>query len=172
MSIRDTLKIFSGYPGQLSRLLQNTANISQEVAYLRGMISDLRRPSPFVLIFIQAVKVERQKPPTPVVPITPDATKGDYGFGDHWVERGPLVITDKPITLSISGEVPRIFSFQPDVPIANLHIAVICDIRMVRVEDICVANNHICPSIEAAPLAYYDGIVESANRITITTSLR
>ena len=171
-NLKETLKIFAGYPQQLSRILGYTASIDAQLgAMLSKLTQSLHKPSPFVLIFIQGVKAERQKLPAPMPPITPDPTR-DYGFEPYQDQRGPLVITTKPITLSVSGEVPRIFNFQPDVPIANLHIAVICDVRVVRIEDICVANNHICPSIEAAPLAYHDGIVDVANRITISTSLR
>ena len=55
----EKLHVLSGYP----RLLQNTVTISQEVAFLRGAIYERiqQRPWPFVLIFIQAVKVEKRK---------------------------------------------------------------------------------------------------------------
>jgi len=165
----EKLHVLSGYP----RLLQNTVTISQEVALLPGAIYERmqQRPWPFVLIFIQAVKVEKRKRE-----VTRESSEADKaqaiftGPGEYAVEEE--VITDKPITLSVSGEVPKVFSFQPDVAIANLQIAVICDVRMVRVDDICVANHHLCPAIEAAPLAYHAGIIGPWHRITISTSLR
>lgn len=171
MTLRDTIRIFNGYPGQLSRILGFVSSID---ATLGAIQSALRtpKPGPFVLVLIQAVKVERKTERVIKVAdpgIGPDDP--DYGFG-RIEPAGPFIITDKPITLAFSHEAPHTFNCQPDRPIAKLQIAVITDIRLVRIEAIVVANHHICPSIEGGPLSYHDGIVEVANRITIVTSLR
>ena len=102
---------------------------------------------PFVVILIQAVKV----------------IKYDDGF---------LVKTKLPVTLCASGYAPCCFFIQPDIPIANLQIAVICDVSKVAVRQILVGNQHVCPSLEAAPIAYYEYIVEPSIRITIDVITR
>lgn len=135
-----------------------------------------QRQKPFVLVFIQGVRVERKK--RAVVEPPNDDEKADhgfrpqedYGFGTYPQE--PYVITDKPITLSVSAYAPHTFSFQPDVPIANLQVAVICDVTRVRVDQIVVATQNLSPTVEAGPLSYADGIVAPYNRIVIVTSLR
>lgn len=179
MRLIETFKIYTGYPQQLSRILGFVNSIDAQLPALRATISDLlRRPHPFVLIFIQAVKVE-----TKIKSIKPSEadkagrlfTGEEYGPNNYGFEQTPVseyIITDKPITLVASGEAPYLFTFQPDVAIANLQVAVICDVRMIRIDDICVANHHICPTIEGAPLAYHAGIIHPWHRITIPTSLR
>lgn len=136
-----------------NRLVRVPVVLDEVVAEINRLSEYIRYPKepipnkPFVLIFIQAVKVIKD-------------------------DDGHMFKSKDPVTLAMSAYAPHTFSFQPDIPIANLQIAVICDVSKVMVRQIVIANQHVCPGIESAPLAYFEHIITPANKILIETIVR
>ncbi len=156
LSIKETFRIYTGYPGQLSRILGFVSSIDSQLGTLRA---SLKQPAPFVLILVNGFRVEKRE--------TKRSESLDHGFPEQ-----EEYITDKPVTMAVSAYAPHTFNFQPDVPIGNPQIGIICDVQRVRIDQIVAANQHLSPTIEGGPFAYADGIVGPWNRITIVTSLR
>lgn len=140
----NVLKRIVNIPNILDNLVTEFNSLGQSIKYPKT-ISEFKPP--FVVIFIQAVKVIKD-------------------------DDGTSVKTRLPVTLSFSGYAPNIFSFQPNIPIADLQIAIICDVSKVLISRIVVANVNICPSTDGAPLAYFNGIVDVCNRIMIDVTTR
>lgn len=143
MKLNELYNRLTRVPIVLDEVVRGINSLSEYIRYK----SESKENPPFVLIFIQAVIV----------------IKDDDGF---------MVKTKQPVTLSMSAYAPHVFSFQPDIPIAHLQIAIICDVSKVGIRDLTVANQRLCPSVESAPLAYYEGIVHPSNRITIDVVTR
>ena len=162
-SIKETLKIFTGYPGQLSRILGFVNSIDATLGDIQSALRESRNQKPFVLVLINGFRVEEKETDGPKVDTDP-----------YLKYQGARVdtITDKPVTMAVSGYAPRVFNFQPDVKVANLQVGIICDVQRVRVDQIVVANQHLSPTIEGGPFSYAPGIIGPWNRITIVTSLR
>lgn len=149
MNIKKQLDLLLDIPNQILNIQNNIAKIWNQ------LYEDKPTNRPFVVIFIKAVKVISK-------PVAESST--------HIME-SRKIISNIPVTMAVYGYAPHIFAFQPDIEIANLEIAVICDISKVRIEDMAVANVHLCPDLQAAPLAYFNGQVKPWNKITVDTRL-
>lgn len=151
MKFKERLENILNLPTEFRNELQR---INDRVSRVNEKVSELLSrpvPKPFVQVLVFGDRLEQ-------VRVDP-----------HSFDSQPTTKIGGRASLAESAfvDVQHSFRIQPNFPICNLQIIIVCDTSLIRIDSIQCANEQLSCSYENAPIAYFKGRLGPENVLII-----